>query len=817
MRQRYAWPSKFLQPRALLASVCGVLVVIGAVAVANQVVVSFSQHHEALARITTAHARLAESIKQLSHDRPATQTLSAIAAQARWIEAQLETLPAAGAAEVAPRATGIATSADRLLQLQVGNAPPGTSARHLVNSIRRTEGALEAELAALNDRLDRTHQWRVALIAGPLLLALTGAAAALWLRRNLTGPAQELARLVDPVGGGSPAARRPWSPRRQRYRHALQAARALINAPLAVRHQILDTLPAHVALLDADGTILHVNAGWRQFAAASTVALQQDGVGADYPATCEAAEDPEAKQVGQALRAILAGERARFEFEYPCATPAGERWFRMVACAVPGQEEAFEAAALVMHLEITERKRAEQQLVQMAYYDQLTGLPSRNAFVERLERDIPTITTHDARYVLVLDVQELRAVNDTYGYEAGDEMLITIAGQLQGALASHEHAARLGGDQFAVYLDPRAHGLFDGTVTESVSHWIDELVARPFDESGYRIQIGVWTGMAPVQANDTPADLIRCAALATNMARKQPIARALVYDRELDTRVRERAHTTRALHRAIEHDEFEFDYQPNVRLRDGSIVSAEALIRWDCPDRGRIMPASFIPIAQTSRLIVPIGEWSIRAACQQLRHWQDRGLATGIAVNVSRVHFAHADVAAYVADTLADTGIDPGRLTIEITESAFEQHTDHLLDQLDRLHDQGVQLALDDFGTGYSSLKYLQQCPFDIIKVDMRFTQYVGVDRYSHDVVRMVQVLAGSLGARVVAEGVETAAQRAELLKLGCIFGQGHYFARGMSAHALEGLLRDRIVLPTATDESRQSNSETEGRGHRHG
>jgi diguanylate cyclase (GGDEF)-like protein len=396
----------------------------------------------------------------------------------------------------------------------------------------------------------------------------------------------------------------------------------------------------------------------------------------------------------------------------------------------------------------------------------------------------------------VLDIQELRAVNDSYGYETGDQLLVGIATQLQRTLASHEHVARLGGDQFALCLDPRAHALHDGALEENITRWIDQVAARASEETGYRIDLGVWTGIARAHPNDTPAEVVRRAGVAANTARQRPIARTLVYDRELDTQIRERARLTRALHRAIERDEFVLDYQPNVRMGDGTIVSAEALIRWDDPEYGRQMPASFIPVAQQSRLIVPLGEWSVRTACRQIRHWQDRGFNTGIAVNVSRVHFAHADVAAYVADTVEQTGIDPARLTIEVTESAFEQHTDHLLDQLDRLKDHGIRLALDDFGTGYSSLKYLQQCPFDVIKVDMRFIQRVGVDRYSHDVVQVVKFLADSLGAQVIAEGVETDAQRAELLKLDCLFGQGYHFAHPMPAETLEGLLLQKTTLP---------------------
>ncbi len=806
MAQRHFSPGKLLQARGWLAIACAALMVIGAIALANQLVLSFDRHHATLTQINTDHARLAQSLAQLSRDRPATETLSTIAAQARWMEAQLEAMPVAGAAEVAPRAAAIAASADRLLQQQIGNAPPGMSTQHQIDAIRRAEGALGAELETLERRLDRNHRWRVTFIAGPLIIGLTGAAAAFWLRRNLTGPVQELVRILEPAGGASTWAQHRRLSRWRRYRHALQAARALVNAPLAVRHQILDTLPAHVALLDAGGTIVHVNAGWRQFTDRHASTLQQDGVGANYPAVCEASGDPEAQEVAQTLRAILAGERDQFEYEYRCPTPDGVRWFRMLACAVPGDEDALEAAGLVMHLEITERKQAEQELVRMAYYDPLTGLPSRNAFIECLEREIPALAANDAHYVLVLDVQELRAVNDTYGYEAGDAMLIAIANEVQRALAPHEHVARLGGDQFALYLDPRAHGLQGGELAETIAGWIDYLVSQPFADSGYRIDIGVWTGIAPVQADGAPTDLVRRAALASNMARQRPVARALVYDRELESQVRERAETTRALHRALERDEFTLDYQPNVRLRDGTIVSTEALIRWDDPERGRRLPASFVPIAQASRLIVPIGEWTIRTACRQLRQWQDHGVTAGIALNVSRVHFAHADVAAYVAATLMDTGIDPSGLTIEITESAFEQHTDHLLDQLDRLHDLGVRLALDDFGTGYSSLKYLQQCPFDVIKVDMRFTQHVGVDRYSHDVVRMVHVLAGSLGARVVAEGVESAAQRDELLKLGCVYGQGYCFGRAKPAHVLEAWLHDRIALPTAAEHGDDGN-----------
>ncbi len=528
--------------------------------------------------------------------------------------------------------------------------------------------------------------------------------------------------------------------------------------------------------------------------------LSQGDLGSDYLALCNAADRAAAEHGGAAaapLRAIFAGDRSSLEFEYPCHAPNRLRWFRMMVRRVAASDRAApEAAAVVMHINVTERKLGEQKLTHVAYVDPLTGLPSRAGLTQRLDEDLPALPAGAVRYLAVLDLQNLHHVNETYGYDAGDELLAVMGSHLGQALAVTERLARVGGDQFALLIDPQAHGLATDDEGAAVAASIGRLIAEPFRVTGRLVEVGVWIGIAQVRPGVDATDLLRRAALAAHIARERPGISWLSYNRDLNECVHEWIRTTRALDASLARGDFELHFQPAVRLSDGGIVSAEALLRWRDPDHGLQGPAAFMKVAETSRLIVPIGEWVIHEACRQLRAWRDDGVTVQLAINISRVQFAHADIAASVEAALAEHGVAPGALWLKVTETAFEQDTGRLLAQLERLSALGVRLALDDFGTGYSSLTYLQQYPFDVIKIDQCFTRGIDEEQYSCEVVRMVRALAHTLDACVIAEGIETPAQRARLLELGCVFGQGYYYSVPLNAEDFLWLLRSGEPLP---------------------
>ncbi|WP_296810349.1 EAL domain-containing protein, partial [Thiocapsa sp.] len=301
-------------------------------------------------------------------------------------------------------------------------------------------------------------------------------------------------------------------------------------------------------------------------------------------------------------------------------------------------------------------------------------------------------------------------------------------------------------------------------------------------------------------------DLLREAERALLRHRTEASAPWVAYNIRIHEETQQRIELRRELRRALDEDQFELHFQPKVDLATGMLVACEALLRWNHPERGRIPPGVFIPIAEQSQLITPIGDWVLRRACRHLRDWRDAGLEpvrVAVAVNVSLVQFQMGDFATRVRDILGEFGVAPQELALEITESVFERESDSLLNQMRELHDMGVRLSLDDFGTGYSSLLYLQRYPFDEIKIDQAFVLHLLDDPFSRHIVETVMMLARALDAEVVAEGIESAAVGEALLAMGCRFGQGFYYSKPLEAEAFRWLLEQRGSLPLTADAAR--------------
>lgn len=446
--------------------------------------------------------------------------------------------------------------------------------------------------------------------------------------------------------------------------------------------------------------------------------------------------------------------------------------------------------------DVTPQKQAEARLNQLAYEDPLTGLPSRQGFALHFGQRLQEVdVARHGGYLVVLDLQGLNDVNQAYGYEVGDGLIAATGGRIAAGLHAGECVGRLGGDQFGILL-VREHQPF--TQPEDVARWIDELFADPFELGDHGIRNDVRFGLVAIEPGDTEhEEALRRGHLALHAVREQRDVHWAVYSPAMDAAVLERIRVTEGLRGAIARDELKLHYQPKVRLADGQVIGAEALLRWRHPDKGLQPPDAFIPVAERSRMIVPIGEWALRAACEQVRVWQGANLpSVRVAVNVSIVQLVHSDFAETVGRILAETGVDPDMLSIEITESVFEHRTAVLLEQMQRLHALGVRLALDDFGTGYSSLSYLHAYPFDELKVDKAFVLSATSQAYSRQIVEMVIRVAGSLGCEPVAEGIETSAHRDLLLSLGCAVGQGYYFSRPMVEEHFQRLLARHSQLP---------------------
>lgn len=446
---------------------------------------------------------------------------------------------------------------------------------------------------------------------------------------------------------------------------------------------------------------------------------------------------------------------------------------------------------------LVESRRAARTMYRLAYEDRLTGLPSRAGFVERLDR---LLREHGAAgppgYLLLVDLRGLNDINQVYGYENGNRLIAAIARRFRNELHEGEFAGRLGGGQFAI----AARRAPESASPERLAECVRNLFAQPFAIEGHRIRANVRFGVVLLETTLKGAeDALRRGHQALHAAREQSHPEWSAYSEELDRQVHERMRITEGLRDALERQEFELHYHPQVNLTDGTVVSAEALLRWRHPEQGLLSPDRFIPVAERSQLIVPIGEWVLYEACRRLHQWQQEHLASArVSVNVSMVQFVQSDLVDTVARVLEETGIEPGALSLEITESVFAGESPRLLDQIQRLHAMGVRLALDDFGTGYSSLSYLNAYPFDEIKLDRTFVHWCTVQDYSREIVHMVTRLAKALGCELVAEGIEDESQRDLLLSLGCTIGQGYYYSLPLNEGDFHRLLQQQGRMPLA-------------------
>ncbi|MDX6722058.1 MAG: hypothetical protein QOD73_462, partial [Solirubrobacteraceae bacterium] len=433
-----------------------------------------------------------------------------------------------------------------------------------------------------------------------------------------------------------------------------------------------------------------------------------------------------------------------------------------------------------------ERHRNDEANRRAALHDALTGLPNRTLALDRIDQ---ALRRRDAGAVavLALDVDRFKVVNDSLGHAAGDELLIALAGRLRDALRTGDTVARLGGDEFIVICQSvdGAEGAL--AIAERLSGAISKPLVLPSGAHFVGASIGIAVAGRP---DDTPESLMRDADTAMYRVKDTGRGGHALFDDRLRDQVLGRARTEGELRRALERDELEVHYQPIVDARSGRPVSVEALVRWEHPERGLVPPSEFIPLAEEAGLISEIGRRVLRAACTQVADWQrELGVDLGLAVNVSGRQLAAPGFAAEVAGIAERSGLMAGTLGLEITESVLIEEADAPMAALAELRRHGLRLSLDDFGTGYSSLSYLKRFPLDCLKLDRSFISDLGVSEQDRAIVEAVVSMARTLGLDVVAEGVETERQLAELRALDCPFAQGYLFARPLPAQAMTELL----------------------------
>ncbi|GIX34921.1 MAG: diguanylate cyclase [Lysobacteraceae bacterium] len=431
--------------------------------------------------------------------------------------------------------------------------------------------------------------------------------------------------------------------------------------------------------------------------------------------------------------------------------------------------------------DITDRKRAEQELLYLANYDTLTGLPNRTLLHDRLARAVVRARRHRYRLgLLFLDLDRFKDINDSLGHAAGDRILKSAAARLLATVRESDTVARLGGDEFTVLLEE----LHEPAAAEQMAMRIIEAFSTPLQLDGRsEIVISPSIGIAlfPDHA-EAPADLLKCADTAMYAAKDRGRNTWQMYSEALDAETRRRAAMLSALRRALEREEFRLVFQPRQRLADGRIVGFEALLRWDSSELGPVAPAEFIPLAEETGLILPIGEWVLRQALAVLRRWREAGVGDGLvmSVNVSMLQFLRDHLEETVARAVQWAGVPASALEIEVTESLVMANAERAIRVLHALKEMGVSIAVDDFGTGYSSLVYLKRLPIHTLKIDKEFVGDLSTDPDDAAITATIIAMAHSLGLRVVAEGVETGEQLDYLRRHGCDEIQGYWLARPM-------------------------------------
>lgn len=582
------------------------------------------------------------------------------------------------------------------------------------------------------------------------------------------------------------------------YQH-LQLQR--VRRQLAERDELFQLITENaadmIAVVDANGHRLYNSPAYQKVLGYSAEELSSgSSIDQIHPSDRE-----RVLQAAQKARTTGLGQR----LEYRMCHKDGS-WRILESTASPIRSASGEVEKLIIvNRDITGRKRAEEMLAHSAFHDGLTDLPNRALFLDRLQHGLMRARRHsDYKFaVLFVDVDEFKVVNDSLGHSAGDELLVRIARRLTVGLRETDtlsrsaivdsqpgegDLARLGGDEFAVLLED----VFNPSDAIRVAQRIQEKLGLPFDVGGHQIVITASIGVASSSSSYAGAeDLLRDAELAMYRAKRTGKARCEVFDPEMHSSAVRRLQLETDLRRGLERGELIVYYQPIVSLRSGKITGFEALSRWQRPE-GIVSPAEFIPVADETGLVLPINRALLLEACQQLCSWQSQlgcDPPLTMSMNIAPKQFAQPELAKEIGTLLKQAGVQPNTVNLEIMETIAMGDADRALSVLSDLKALGVLLSIDDFGTGYSSLSRLPRFPVDALKIDRVFISNMNADRDSYEIVRLIIMLAHSVGLKVVAEGTETEEQITELKRLGCEMAQGYLYSPPVDRKAAFGLL----------------------------
>jgi diguanylate cyclase (GGDEF)-like protein/PAS domain S-box-containing protein len=572
----------------------------------------------------------------------------------------------------------------------------------------------------------------------------------------------------------------------------LEHAQAEVAAATGWLEAAVDTSPAAMIMLDPEARVRLWNPaaerlfGWTQSEVYGQVAPH-------IP--------PERRDAFTKLLAQIAEGEPLVEHEEVRMTRDGARRHVAISTAVMRAPDGAVTGFLGMLSDISERKTMENRLRELAHRDALTGLANRVLLTDRLDEAMERLAGTDRNVaLLLLDLDGFKAVNDSFGHAVGDELLVAVASRLVSCLRFQDLAARLGGDEFAILLEP-----VDAQEVVRVGERILEALAAPIELRRAQVVVTASIGIAHGNAERNTQDLLRDADVAMYMAKGQGKNRLVVFHPSMQERVVTRLRLENELRQAVHAEQFELHYQPLVNLDTQRIVGVEALVRWHHPERGLLLPAEFIPVAEETGLIVPIGRWILAEACRQAAQWQsaDPAHLISIGVNLSPRQLHDTELVEAAAAALVDAGLAASALTIEITENLLLGDSSLAEARLAQLRAMGIRIAVDDFGTGYSSLAYLRRLPVDILKIDRSFVAPLPDGPRPAALVRSIIDLAAALDVDTVAEGVENAEQAAILNSLGCHVAQGYYFGYPQPAAGIDRLIHAAVRGETGMPRAR--------------
>ncbi len=547
--------------------------------------------------------------------------------------------------------------------------------------------------------------------------------------------------------------------------HAAEAEQALRRSAQQYR-QIVDTAQEGVWLRDAEARTVFVNRRMCEMLGYTAAEMMGRPVHDFMDADSRDAAD---RRFAQRRK----GECQQHDIRYK-HKDGSDVWAIVSASPLYDDDGVF-IGGLGMITDITERKRHEETIRWQAYHDPLTRLPNRTLLEDRLHQLLVPSGRPDPRVaVMFIDLDRFKQVNDTLGHDAGDCLLKVVAQRIVGCLRAEDTVSRVGGDEFTALLP----GIGHSQAVAEVAQRLLEALAQPVEITGQEVFVSGSIGISlyPTDGEDAPS-LLKHADAAMYRAKEQGGNGYCLFTRSMSTNGLENLHLEGCLRKALGRGEFHLVYQPQVDLDTDEVPAVEALCRWRHPELGLVSPAQFIPLAEETGVIIPLGEWVLREACRQAAEWRDAGQPIRVSVNVSPRQFAHPGLPGLVRSVLADTGLDAHRLELELTESAIMNSSPSTMDAVLDLRRLGVRLALDDFGTGYSSLSYLRRFRFDVLKIDRSFVTGIVGDEVNQALVRAIVEMSRALKLEVVAEGVECDDQRRALRALGCRVIQGYLFS----------------------------------------